>query len=247
MVKVIKKYKLQIVTLILYLVTLAINGDVFINSLKTTGGYLKEMIEILPAVFIMSGLITVWAPRKTITKFLGKDSKIKGNILAMLLGSVSAGPIYAAFPIAFSLFNKGASILNVVILISTWAVIKVPMLLVEAKFLGISFMAVRTLITIPSIFLIGYITKRIVKKEDLLESKENKDFNGKIITAIDVALPHFNCKACGYDSCKEYATSIAINNEKINKCSVGGERVEKEIKEILNKTHEEKKAKPMKT
>jgi len=243
MIEIIKKYKLQVITVILYLITLVMNSDILVNSLKTTGGYLKEMIQILPAVFVMSGLITVWAPRKTITKFLGKDSKIKGNLLAMMLGSVSAGPIYAAFPIAFSLFNKGASVLNMVILISTWAVIKVPMLLVEAKFLGMSFMAVRTLITIPSIFLIGYVTNKIVKREDLLNSKENQDVNGKTITAIDVVLPHFNCKACGYNTCKEYATSIAINEEKINKCSVGGERVEKLIEEIIMPQNEETKLK----
>ena len=166
MITIIKKYKLQIITLLLYGITLVINSDIFMKSLNITWSYLKEMVEILPAVFVISGLITVWAPRKTITKFLGKESKIKGNILAMVLGSVSAGPIYAAFPIAFSLINKGASVLNIVILISTWAVIKVPMLLVESKFLGVNFMIVRALITIPSIFIIGYITSRFVKKDD---------------------------------------------------------------------------------
>jgi len=234
MITKIKKYKLQIITLLLYGITLIINSDTFMKSLNITLGYLKEMVQILPAVFVISGLITVWAPRKTITKFLGKDSKIKGNLLAMVLGSVSAGPIYAAFPIAFSLINKGASVLNIVILISTWAVIKVPMLLVEAKFLGANFMIVRALITIPSIFIIGYLTSRFVKKEDLLDSEENMNINGKVISAIEVVLPHFDCGACNHKSCSEYAKSIVINGDEITKCKVGGENVKNQIETILN-------------
>lgn len=229
----IKKYKIQFITLLLYIATLIYNSDIFMNSVKTTGGYLKEMIEILPAVFVISGLITVWVPRETITKYFGKNSGIKGNLLSMILGSVSAGPIYAAFPIAFSLINKGASILNVVILISTWAVIKVPMLLVESKFLGIDFMAARTILTIPSIFVIGYITSKVVKKEDVLQSEENMNISGRTIIEIDSVLPHFNCGGCGYSKCKDYAKSIVENGEETNKCKVGGQKVTEQINEIM--------------
>lgn len=232
-IKIIKKYKIQFITLLLYIATLIYNSDIFISSIKTTGGYLKEMVEILPAVFIISGLITIWVPKETITKYFGKDSGIKGNVLSMILGSVSAGPIYAAFPIAFSLINKGASILNIVILISTWAVIKVPMLIVESKFLGVNFMLVRTLLTIPSIFLIGYITSKVVKRKDVQKSKQNTNMNNKTVIEIDSILPHFNCGGCGYGKCKDYAQSIIINGEKTDKCKVGGEKVSEQINEIL--------------
>ena len=233
-VKTIKKYKLQIITIVLYIATLLHSKTIFMNSINTTVGYLKDMIQVLPAVFVISGLITVWVPRETITKYFGKSSGLKGNILSMILGSISAGPIYAAFPIAFSLVNKGASILNIVLLISTWAVIKVPMLIVESKFLGVSFMTTRTLLTIPSIFVIGYITSKIVKRNDVMNSKENTDVFRKTIIEIDSVLPHFNCGACGYKNCKEYAESIVKNGEKIDKCKIGGDNVAKQITEIMN-------------
>lgn len=239
MIAKIKKYKLQFITLFLYMITLIYNSDIFINSVKTTGGYLKEMVQILPAVFVISGLITVWVPRETITRHLGQGSRVKGNLLSMILGSVSAGPIYAAFPITFSLINKGASIINIVILISTWAVIKVPMLVVESKFLGINFMIVRTLLTIPSIFVISYITSKVVKKEEVLKSEENMNINAKTIIEIDSVLPHFNCGGCGYSKCKNYAESIVLNAEETNKCKVGGLKVSKKIYEIIQKISEQ--------
>jgi len=233
-IKTIKKYKIQIITIILYTATLLHSKTIFMNSINTTVGYLKDMLQVLPAVFVISGLITVWVPRETIIKYFGKNSGFKGNILSMIFGSISAGPIYAAFPIAFSLVNKGASILNIVLLISTWAVIKVPMLFVESKFLGVSFMTTRTLLTIPSIFVIGYITSKIVKRDDIMNSKENTDIFRKTIIEIDSILPHFNCGACGYKNCNEYAENIVKNGDKPNKCKIGGDKVAKQIAEIVN-------------
>ncbi|KYH35054.1 electron transport complex subunit RsxB [Clostridium tepidiprofundi DSM 19306] len=235
-VQILKKHKIQVITIVLYIATFLYSKNIFMNSISTTVGYLKDMVQILPAVFVISGLITTWVPRETITKYFGKDSGLKGNILSVLLGSISAGPIYAAFPIAFSLFNKGASILNIVLLISTWAVIKVPMLIVESKFLGASFMVTRTLLTIPSIFVIAYITSKIVKRKDIMNSKENLDISNKTIIEIDSILPHFNCSACGYKNCREYAESIVKNGEKHDKCKIGGSKVAKQIHEIVDLT-----------
>jgi uncharacterized membrane protein YraQ (UPF0718 family) len=97
----------------------------------------------------------------------GEKSGFKGNLLALLLGSISAGPIYAAFPISKTLLGKGASISNIVIILSSWAVIKVPMLANEAKFLGVNFMIIRWVLTVIAIFIMAYITGMIVKKKDL--------------------------------------------------------------------------------
>jgi uncharacterized membrane protein YraQ (UPF0718 family) len=63
-----------------------------------------------------------------------------------------------------SLLKKGASISNIVIILSAWAVIKVPMLANEAKFLGVNFMAVRWVLTVTAIFVMAYMVGKIVKK-----------------------------------------------------------------------------------
>jgi ferredoxin len=106
---------------------------------------------------------------------------VKGNLLSLLLGSISAGPIYAAFPIGKSLLSKGASITNIVIILSSWAVIKVPMLANEAKFLGVDFMIVRWILTVISIVIMGYLTAVIVKKKDLpgIKAKDKQKFTVK--------------------------------------------------------------------
>lgn len=129
--------------------------------------YVKEMLMIMPVILLLTALITAWVPQEAIEKNLGKESGFKGSIFSFLLGSFSAGPIYAAFPVCKALLSKGASIANIVIILSTWAVLKVPMLVNEAKFLGPKFMLIRWILTTISIFLMGYITSKIVKEEDL--------------------------------------------------------------------------------
>ena len=65
------------------------------------------------------------------------------------------------------LHKKGASIRNVVIILSSWAVIKVPMLLNEAKFLGPRFMAIRWILTVTAIIIFSWIANKVIKDEDL--------------------------------------------------------------------------------
>ena len=96
----------------------------FSNSLY----YLKEMALVMPVIVILTVTIEAWVPKKVIMNGLGENSWAKGILFLILLGSLSAGPIYAAFPVTKTLLKKGSSIPNIVIILSSWAVIKVPML-----------------------------------------------------------------------------------------------------------------------
>jgi uncharacterized membrane protein YraQ (UPF0718 family) len=138
-----------------------------VQSLNNSLYYIKEMLIIMPVILLLTSLIEAWVPKKSIEKALGEGSGFKGNVFSFLLGSFSAGPIYAAFPVCKMLLKKGASVSSIVIILSTWAVIKIPMLANEAKFLGPKFMAVRWVLTTISIFIMAYVTSKLVKKEDI--------------------------------------------------------------------------------
>lgn len=164
---ILKNNKFLFAILILYIGLALIMPGKALESVFNSLYYVKEMLMIMPVILLLTALITAWVPKDAIEKNLGKNSGIKGSIFSFLLGSFSAGPIYAAFPVCKALLTKGASISNIVILLSTWAVLKVPMLINESKFLGPKFMALRWVLTAASIFLMGYITSKLVKEEDL--------------------------------------------------------------------------------
>jgi len=166
-IKIIKKNKLLFIIGFIYLLLLIVSPDKASKAVGNSVYYLKEMVMIMPVIFLLTVVLEALVPKEVIMKSFGKDSGFKGNVLALVLGSVSAGPIYAAFPIGKTMHKKGASISNIVIILSAWAVIKVPMLANEAKFLGVSFMAIRWVLTVLAIFIMAYITNIFVKNKDL--------------------------------------------------------------------------------
>lgn len=178
----IKNNKFLTLVFITYIVLLIMMPNKAIQSLNNSLYYLKEMLIIMPVILLLTSLIETWIPKKTIENALGEGSGFKGSIFSFLLGSFSAGPIYAAFPVCKMLLKKGTSVSNIVVMLSTWAVIKIPMLVNEAKFLGPKFMAIRWVLTTISIFIMAYITSRIVKKDnipmnDMLNNEEGNILN----------------------------------------------------------------------
>lgn len=124
-----------------------------------------EMASFIPLLFILVGLFDVWVPKETIESQIGNNSGIKGIILVILLAMFQAGPLYAAFPIAYILHKKGASVKNIFIYLGAFASMKIPMLGIEIGYLGIKFTILRTLISLPLFILIGYIMERLVGKD----------------------------------------------------------------------------------
>lgn len=229
MIQLIKKNKINIITLIAYGVVFFYSKDLFYKGINNSWRFIREMIEILPAVMIISGLIGVWVPKEMIIKTFGKDSGLKGKLISVFIGSVSAGPIYAAFPFAQTLLTKGASISNIVIIISSWAVMKIPMLIVEVKFLGFPFAASRYFLTLPGILILGYLVNKLVHKEDVLKNT-NPEINE--IIKIEEILPGFNCGTCGYKNCREYASAIYKKDEEKDLCKPGNAQVIKKLKSV---------------
>jgi uncharacterized membrane protein YraQ (UPF0718 family) len=186
-----RKNKLLSLVATIYIVLLITLPGKAIEAVQNSMYYVMEMLMIMPVVFILTSIIEGWIPKKAIISGFGEGSGIKGNILAFLLGSFSAGPIYAAFPVCKMLLAKGAGIANVVIVLSTWAVVKVPMLANEAKFLGPKFMATRWALTTVSIFIMAYIVAKQVKRKDMPMVEETAETGKGVRIAAEC------CAGCG--------------------------------------------------
>ncbi len=122
-----------------------------------------EMITFVPFLFIIVGLFDVWVPKEKIQKHIGQESGIKGIVLVVLLAMLQAGPLYGAFPVAYLLFRKGASIKNIFVYLGAFSSMKIPMLGIEIGYLGIQFSLARTLISLPLFIGIGYLMERYLK------------------------------------------------------------------------------------
>ena len=125
---------------------------------------LKTLLLVLPPIFILLGLLDVWVPREQMVRLMGPDSGIKGVLLALILGSAAAGPLYGAFPVAAVLMKKGVRFYNILIFLGAWSTTKIPMLLFEMKSLGYSFALSRLVIDIIGIGTIALLMVRIIPR-----------------------------------------------------------------------------------
>jgi uncharacterized membrane protein YraQ (UPF0718 family) len=126
----------------------------------------KEMLLVLPPIFIILGLLDVWVPREKMVRYMGEGSGAKGLLIALFLGSAAAGPLYGAFPVAQVLLKKGASIRNVLILIGAWSTTKIPMLMFEYANMGARFTLTRLVVDLVGILLISVILERLIRPRD---------------------------------------------------------------------------------
>lgn len=163
----IKEFKAPIVLALIIVGLNIFKPELGRNSIDVIIDYFKEMALIMPAVFLLMGLMEVWIDKDKIKGWLGSKSGLKGGLIAFGLGTLPTGPLYVAFPMASSLLKKGASVFNIVIFLGAWAALKIPQLMVEIKFLGLSFTALRFILTSVALIIIGAIIELAFRKEKI--------------------------------------------------------------------------------
>lgn len=156
------------VNLILLIRVPEIGEKTFVTSLVN----LKEMLSIIPPIFVLLGLLDVWVPRETMMKYMGKEAGIRGGVFAFVLGSFAAGPLYASFPVAGVLLKKGASFTNVFIFIGAWSTTKIPMMLFEITQLGGKFALIRFAVNIIGIVVLAVVMEKTTPEEELMKCGE---------------------------------------------------------------------------
>jgi uncharacterized membrane protein YraQ (UPF0718 family) len=132
--------------------------------------FLLEMIAFVPLMFVLVGLFDVWVPKERIERHIGRGSGMFGSFWVILLATLQAGPLYGAFPVAYLLSKKGASVRNVFIYLGAFSAIKIPMLTFEIGFLGLKFSILRTLFSLPTFIVIGIIMEKYLGSDFKVKS-----------------------------------------------------------------------------
>lgn len=165
--KLVKRYIFFITALLITIMITVFNDDIGLRSFNIAFSSFKQMISVVPPIMIVLGLIDVWIPREAMMKYMGDDSGIKGIFLAILIGSIAAGPMYAAFPFTKVLLKKGVRFSNIIIFMNAWCVTKISTLMFEVSSLGYKFTLSRLLIDIPGVIIMGYLVHALMPKYEL--------------------------------------------------------------------------------
>ncbi len=140
-------------------------------GLKLSNNFLifaRDMVKILPPAFILIGLFDVWVSRQTIEKNFGRSSGFKKYIYSILLAATTVGGTFVAFPVANSLYHKGANYNSIFTYVTAASIVMIPMSIMEASILGIKFTSIRLGVSLPlvivsSIILSNYLNSKNYK------------------------------------------------------------------------------------
>ena len=176
-IKILKRYKSFLISLFVLIILSFFSKSIFTETINSAGSSILQMLSVLPPIMIMLGLMDLWIPREQLMKYMGNKSGIIGVLFSMLIGSVAAGPMYAAFPFTAVLIKKGAKFSNIIIFMNSWCLIKISTLLFEFSALGYKFTLVRLLIDIPGVLIMSYLVNLLMSKDSLNElyNKYNRD------------------------------------------------------------------------
>lgn len=167
LIKILKRYKYFLFSVSILIIIGLFSLNLFLNVLNSVKSNILQMLSVLPPIMILLGLMDIWIPRETLMKYMGKKSGIIGIVLAMLIGSIAAGPMYAAFPFTAVLIKKGANFSNIIIFMNSWCLTKISTLLFEISALGLKFTLVRLVIDIPGVLIMSYFVSALMPENEL--------------------------------------------------------------------------------
>ncbi|MFW5885811.1 MAG: permease [Halanaerobium sp.] len=128
--------------------------------------FARDMISILPPAFILIGLFDVWVSRKSIENNFGHTSGFKKYIYAILLAATTVGGTFVAFPVANTLYHKGANYSSIFTYVTAASLVMIPMSIMEASILGIKFTAIRIGVSLPLVIISSIILGNFFTKID---------------------------------------------------------------------------------
>ena len=126
------------IVIFLYIAIFIVNPEGIWRSIEASGNLLIQIVPIFILIIFFMGLMNFFINPKTISKYVGKGSGIKGWALAISTGILSHGPIYMWYPLLKDLRDQGMRNGLVAAFLYNRA-IKIPLLPLMVYYFGIIF------------------------------------------------------------------------------------------------------------
>lgn len=172
-----RKYRLFFILFFGLIILTFINQTLGWKALHLTGNSILNMMILLPPVLLFVSLLDKWVEKETLIKYMGSKSGIYGILFSLLLGTIAAGPLYVAFPIAVILLKKGASLRYIVFFLGVWTTAKLPVIVYEFTSFGFKFTSIHICFGLVFYYLIGIICEKFYDRRQLLNYDKQEDIS----------------------------------------------------------------------
>lgn len=123
---------------------------------------LRKLIPVLIFIFVLMTLTNYLIKPKALVKYLGKNSGIRGWLIAIASGVLSSGPIYMWYPFLGELQKKGMKTGLIAAFLYNRA-IKIPLFPLLITYFGISYSIILMIVMMILSVLQGLATEKIIE------------------------------------------------------------------------------------
>jgi len=145
-----------------YIIVFLFNKTKFLLAINSA---IKIFISIIPTfllIFILMALINYFVKPESLVKHMGKESGIKGWVIAIIAGIISSGPIYMWYPMLNDLQKQGMRNGLIVTFLYNRAV-KIPLLPLLISYFGIVYSITLLIVMIVMSVIQGRIVEKILE------------------------------------------------------------------------------------
>lgn len=124
-----------------------------------------RQLPLIVAGMLMGGFAQVLVPHDLVARWLGRDSGVKGLLIATLTGAATPGGPLVSFPVVAALATAGADMGALVAYLTAWSALAFNRVLIwELPFMGPEFAAIRVLSALPLPLVGGLIARALVDR-----------------------------------------------------------------------------------
>ncbi|WGG46409.1 permease [Rossellomorea sp. DA94] len=167
--KKLKRYRFFLLLLVGLIILTSVNRSAGWKAAELTGNSMLDMLFLLPPVLVLVGLLDKWVEKETMIRYMGKDSGFYGILFSLLLGTIAAGPLYVAFPMAVLFLKKGASVRYIVFFLGVWSTSKLPVVIYELASFGMKFTMIHIGFGLLFAYFLGVLFEKFYQPGELLE------------------------------------------------------------------------------
>ncbi|MBI4185020.1 MAG: permease [Proteobacteria bacterium] len=133
-----------------------------LDALAGAGRLLLSVLPMMAAGVLIAGFAQMLVPRDAVARTLGRESGLRGLLLATLAGTLMPGGPMASFPLVLVLIGAGADRGSVVAFITGWATLGLQRVVTwEIAVLGPKFALIRFLASLALPLIAGAIARRL--------------------------------------------------------------------------------------
>lgn len=142
------------------------------SDVDMLGGTLPRIM----AALTLAGFVWVLLPRRYFKQLIGRDSGIKGLVVAAAAGAITPGGPASAYPLLTVMGASGADRGALIAYIVSWAVLAVQRILLwDLPFMGADFSVTRFIVCLPIPIMAGLIARRIPVSFRLIEEPSSQN------------------------------------------------------------------------